>query len=424
MTIKHPRPDLVRRINLMGESVGGAHHLISLDPEEMLQIAQDSTGLSDFGDSLMGDDSWREAYYKQVECFDKQGDLTTIGRLMTRQEFIRLLRTRLMLMDAHIKNPDIGKIEIENPVFIIGNSRTGTTILHELLALDPNLRAPLAWETLHPLPLDNSSENADTKPSRAEIGECEQDIWANIVPEFAAVHEYSAYVPMECLTMMGLEFTSGLASTTGKIDEFMMWRAGTDPRPGYRMHKRFLQLLQSQQPHKNGKPYRWLLKSPVHLMTMSTLFEEYPDASVIHTHRDPVKTVASTISTVATTRYIRTEDPDPTQLTPNVSIGFQMALEMIYQQRQDGSIPDQQIADLHYSDFMQGAVNAIKNSYKKLDIVFDDQLEQAMQNYLDNKPQGKHGKHHYAPEDFGLSSETLREQFSTYMGYYGVKENV
>lgn len=419
MSINHPRPDLVRRINAMADSVGGAQHLISLDPEEMLTVATSSTGLSDFGEQLLEDDGWREAYFKLVDTFEQHGDLNTIGRLMTRQEFIRLLRTRLLLVDAHMKNPAIRTINIDSPLFIIGNSRTGTTILHELLALDPNLRAPLAWETLHPLPLPEAPD-AD----RAKIGECEQEIWSDIVPEFAAVHEYSSYIPMECLTLMAPEFTSGLSGTVGKVDEFLMWRAGTDPAPGYRMHKLFLQLLQSQQPTQNGQPYRWLLKSPAHLMMMKNLFDEYPDARVIHTHRDPVKTVASTISTVSTTRYIRTDNPDPTQLIPNIAMGFQMALEMIYQQRQDGTLPDQQIADLHYSDFMRNAVDAIGQSYKRLGLAFDGELRASMQQYLDNKPQGKHGKHHYSPEDFGLSSAALREQFATYMNYYGVKENV
>jgi hypothetical protein len=47
-----------------------------------------------------------------------------------------------------------------------------------------------------------------------------------------------------------------------------------------------------------------------------------------------------------------------------------------------------------------------------------------MQHYLDHKPQAKHGKHRYSPEDFGLSDDALREQFSSYMNAYGVKENV
>lgn len=423
MTISYPRPDLVRQLNYLGDSIGGAANLVSLEPKEMLEIASSSTGLSDFGDLLFGDDSWREAYFKMAEAFDQTGELNTIGRLMTRQEFIRTLRTRLLLVDEFKKHPEIADVEINQPVFIIGNSRTGTTILHELLALDPQLRAPLAWETIHPLPLPEDSA-AKPLPSRAQLGECEQDIWGNIVPEFNAVHEYSSYIPMECLTMMGLEFNAGLCSTTGRVDEFMAWRSMTDPKPAYKMHRRFLQLLQYQQAQKNGKAYRWLLKSPVHLMTMSTLFEEYPDARIIHTHRDPVKTVASTVSTVSTTRYIRTENTDPSALTPNVAFGFQFALETIYQQRQDGTIPDQQIADLHYSEFMKDAVNAIGDAYTTLELPFSQDLSDAMRNYLTNKPQGKHGKHHYTPEDFGLKTEELRENFSTYMSSYGVKENV
>ena len=204
----------------------------------------------------------------------------------------------------------------------------------------------------------------------------------------------------------------------------MLWRAGTDPQPGYRMHRLFLQLLQSQKPTKNGQAYRWLLKSPVHLMTLTHLFTEYPDANIIHTHRDPVKTVASTISTVATTRYIRTDNPDPSVLAQNIVLGFQIGLEMIYQHRQDGTLPDQQIADLHYSDFMTNGVNAIRDSYQQLKLPFTRDLEQAMQQYLYHKPQGKHGKHRYSPESFGLTRAAHREQFSTYMNAYGVKENV
>ena len=140
MAIEHKRPNLVRRINLMANTVGGAEYLVSLDPDDMLNVAQRTTGLADFGERLTGDDSWREAYYKMVECFDQQGDLNTLGRLMTRQEFIRFLRTRLMVVNAHLKTLRYGNCH-RKTLFIVGNSRTGTTILHELLALDPQLRA-------------------------------------------------------------------------------------------------------------------------------------------------------------------------------------------------------------------------------------------------------------------------------------------
>ena len=56
MSERAPRPDWVRRLNVMARSVGSASHLISLDPDELVGIAREVTGLSDFGDF---DGDWR-----------------------------------------------------------------------------------------------------------------------------------------------------------------------------------------------------------------------------------------------------------------------------------------------------------------------------------------------------------------------------
>ncbi len=64
-----------------------------------------------------------------------------------------MLQTRLRLQAAWTATPAIAREPIAAPLFVVGPPRTGTTILLELLALDPSLRAPLAWEALHPLPV-------------------------------------------------------------------------------------------------------------------------------------------------------------------------------------------------------------------------------------------------------------------------------
>ena len=72
---------------------------------------------------------------------------------MTRGEVLRMLQTWLRLQATWSATPAIASEPIEAPLFVVGPPRTGTTILLELLALDPSLRAPLAWEALHPLPV-------------------------------------------------------------------------------------------------------------------------------------------------------------------------------------------------------------------------------------------------------------------------------
>lgn len=408
----YPRPDWVRRINYMGDSVGGAEQLVSLDPDEMLKVATATTGLDDFGDHW-GDD-WRAAYYKLVETYQDNGQLHTVGRLATRHEMVRTLRTRLLLVHEHKQKPELAEVEIKEPVFIVGQSRTGTTIIHELLGLDPNRRALLGWESIHPLELQDAPDTP-----RAILAECEQDLFENIVPEFAAVHELRAAIPMECVLPMALEFSGGWAATTASVDEFLVWRSGTDPLPSYQMHKRFLQVLQG-----TNDDTRWLLKSPAHLMQLPVLFEVYPDAKIIHTHRDPVKTVASTISTVATSRYARSDHVNTEALAFSIPIGFQMALEAGIAYREQGTVPAKQVADVLYHEFMADPVKALSLAYKQLDLPFLDTLGQSMQDYLRAKPQGKHGLHRYSLQDFGLDEDAIRTQFAQYVQHYGIQEGV
>ena len=255
----------------MGPSVGGAEHLIPLDADELIATASRSTGLDDFGD---GD--WEEPFRRLVAALDTEAKLHALGRLCSKLDLLRHLRTRLQVVAAGPSDAPV-----PTPVFITGPARSGTSILQELLAEDPSLRAPRAWEMAHPF----------GPPEAVEWAECEFDLWGDIQPEFLAIHEMKAVLPEECLWLLAPAFDGGLWSACTDIPSFLGWRAGTDMVPAYRMHKRMLQLLQGA-----AAPTPWALKSPVHATRLAALFAVYPDARVIYTHRDPVKTVPSVAS--------------------------------------------------------------------------------------------------------------------------------
>src|SRR6476646_918353 len=79
----------------------------------------------------------------------------------------------------------------------------------------------------------------------------------------------------------------------------------------YRLHRRMLQTFQH-----GSELRRWLLKSPGHLQTLAQLFAEYPDAKVIHTHRDPARFIASLVSLLAVLRFMRSDRDDRLTLGP------------------------------------------------------------------------------------------------------------
>ena len=151
MTDRMVRPDWVRRINLMAGSVGGhARDLVPLDAGDLLDTAV--AALGDLPDGDLGDPRWQDRFEALVAAVDAAG-MHVVGRLMTKQELLRSLRTRLLLTAAVDAAPEITARPVTAPVIITGPARSGTSILFELLALDPDLRAPTAAEALHPVTL-------------------------------------------------------------------------------------------------------------------------------------------------------------------------------------------------------------------------------------------------------------------------------
>ncbi|HEX4432152.1 MAG TPA: sulfotransferase [Frankiaceae bacterium] len=401
-----PRPDWARRLIAMGPNVGGAQHLIPLDPDELIATAKNATGLADFGSP-----TWEEPFRLLVAALDTEARLHALGRLMSRNDLLRHLSTRLLVVDAAARNPAITEERVSAPVFITGPARSGTSILHELLGEDPALRAPLAWEMAHPFP-----PPPGTADDRREWAEPEFDLWADVNPAFGAVHELKASLPEECLWLLAPEFDSGFWATNSDIPSFLGWRAGSDPLPAYRMHKLMLQVLQ----HQSEQPARpWALKSPMHLMRLQALFAVYPDARVILTHRDPVKTVTSSVSTLAAGRWVRSNDVDTEQIAASSGFGLSFMLNALVEQRPQ--LPAGQVADLHYLDLISDPVAAIESAYASLGLPFDPALPDKIRSYLASRPQHKHGEHRYSAADFGLDPAEIRQSFLPYTDAFNVR---
>ncbi len=396
---RYTRPDWARRINAMGDSVGGAAKLIPFDPDALLRAAIDSTGgLDDFGDF---DGDWQARFTSLITELEATAKLNALGRLMTRQELLRGLRTRLLLTQARKENPSIADERIEAPLVITGPPRSGTSILFELLALDPNARAPLAWEVLHPLPFGGATEEA-----RRDMSECEQEFWADVQPEFATIHELRSDLPVECVTLTLPSLTGG---HWGMIANMPNWVPDYPASMDY--HRALLQTLQH-----GGPPRNWVLKTPLYLVFIDLLFATYPGAWVVHTHRDPLKTEPSSLSTLATVRWERS---DEVELPEAGGAGLGDVMILLAKRRAAGELPDR-IVDSHFKELMADPVAAVEKLYGQMNRPFLAEHADAIRGYIEAKPKGKFGKHRYSPEEWGFDPAKLREKMRPYTDYYGV----
>jgi hypothetical protein len=403
MRDRYTRPDWVRRCNAMADACGGAAHVVPIEANGLIDTARASTGLDDFGD--FGDGDWRSRFGALVDAINDAG-LHVVGRLMTREELLRGLRTRLLMAQRWRDEPAIADERIVAPIIVTGPARSGTTILFELLGLDPTLRSPRAADALHPAP-----PLGTTDALRVAMTECEQELWADVQPEFAAIHELRSDLPVECVTI-------NLPSFAGSHWFFVLQDLGSwmpDLDADFAFHRAVLQTLQ------HGVPERpWLLKTPGYLMILDAVFAAYPDARIVLTHRDPARTMPSTVSTTATVKWMRTDDVDLDTLVMSIGSAFSGALLDVTNRRRDGWMADR-FGDVHFRSLLAEPAETIAAAFGQLGIHREPSRADDIVRYLGDKPQGKFGVHRYDASEWGFDAATLHDELRPYLDYFAVE---
>ena len=403
-----PRPEWVEELNAIGRHAGAPAALVPLDEQSLLAAARAETGLDDFGD-----DAWREPFGIFCRALDTEADLHLVGRIMARDEIVRALVNRLRVHDTIRRHPEILDERITSPILVVGTGRSGTSILHELLAQDPAHRVARTWELLHPCPPPERATYA-TDP-RIAIADQQYTFWNLVVPEYRTMHENGGNVPNEDPMIDALEFASDHFMGSYPVPSYTRWLARSDPAPVFRAHRRFLQLLQWRCPAD-----RWVLKSPSYLSKLPAFFAEHPDAYVVVTHRDPLAVLPSLVSVMATLRWMHSDAVDIDSVIKSAVIGTAISMDLVMGWRDDGTIPDDRIIDVRFGDLMSDPWRTVREVYDRTGGTLTPDAEGRMRTYLDRAPRGRHGRHAYTFADTGLDPVETRARFATYQDRYGV----
>jgi hypothetical protein len=396
------RPIWAERLIAHGEAVGGAEHLVSLEAEDLLRQASASTSLDDFGG-----DAWRTHFDVLLRALADEAQLHLLGRLVVRTELLRTLRNRLLLAERWRLQPELLDAPVDAPAFIVGSPRSGTSILHEFMATDPASRAPAMWEMAHPC------SGLDV----AELADRVAQSWHDVQPEYETMHANSGYLPNECIFITLHEFLSDHWGGCHVVPSYDAHLAATNQTPAYRYHKRFLQTLQARSESK-----RWLLKAPSHLFQLRTLFAVYPDARIVRTHRDPLKTLPSAINLMGTLKWMRCREVDMSAAAKMMPVAYAYIYGKEIELRASGVLPNAQFVDVQFDDIVRDPVATVEAVYRRLDWPFTNDVARRIAEYAAGKPKGSRGEHRYSLEDAGLDAAAERQRFGFYTGHYGVRE--
>jgi hypothetical protein len=373
-----------------------------LQADHLLQAAHRETALEDFGGP-----PFRDPLRRLLESLEAEARLNLMGRLATRYDMVRLLANRLRMEEDRKRNPGIAEEETPRPIIIAGLPRTGTTLLHSLLALDPASRVPLTWETMYPSPPPEAATYLTDR--RISLVDGQMRWFRRMVKGFDRIHPVGARLPIECLVIFSHSFLSYQFETTHRLPSYLDWLEGQDLRPAYEVHRRFLQHLQWRCPGE-----RWVLKAPAHMFDFEAMFSTYPDACVIMTHRDPIEVTASNASLTAALRSAFSDGIDPLEVGPECSRRWAEAIGRAVRSRDRGCAPAERFLDLYYIDLIADPIGAMRKVYARFDLRFPEGLEEKIRAFLRHNPSDRFGKHRYRLEQFGLNLEEETRRYAAY----------
>jgi hypothetical protein len=372
------------------------------------------TGLDDFGDparnngldhliASINEESWT--------------GMTEKARALAVDYLVHQLVVRLELIEDRKSHPEIGEHRIEAPLIVVGPPRSGSTLLHTLLSLDPDSRAPEHWLCREPSP--PLALGAPT-PDRMKAADERMTKLFSLIPDIFVTHPYMIEEGSGALAECGSDILS-LAFTSQQLwcfwggDTYRRYLLEADHTGALGLHHDFLQHAQWG---NSGK--RWTLKGSDHMLWMHELATQYPDAKLIWTHRDLAQQLGSLASVQSILRGLNGHPvtPEARRAQGRKAIELQLAsVEKAMRARE--AVGDAPFIDVSYHDMMADPLTTVERIYEASGLAVSDEHASRIRDWLANHHQTKHGVHKHSPEEFGMNADEINAQFAGYLERFG-----
>ncbi len=363
-------------------------------------------------------DSYRDTEFiaplkRLLGALNHEAKLNGTGYQFHQDRLIGILRNRKALEDWTSRHPEIADETITAPIVIVGLPRTGTTLMHRTVATDTSLMAPLWYEVRQPAPLDRDFVAHD---ARIAIAKAEIEAMLAAMPGLAAIHPMDALAPDEEIMLLEHSFMSTVPECYAHIPEYGNWLYQQDQGPAYACLLRMLQFLQWQKRQRGQEADRWLLKTPHHLHFPVHLFDTFPDAVVIQSHRQPRDVMPSYASMVCELAAPFTDALDRQAMAEHWISKWQQGLATTQSYRERH--PERPYLDLLFEESLATPETVIRKLYTfaQLDLTQETLME--MQRWRDFNQRENRPEHHYTAEEFGLNPAILDAQFRRYRDHF------
>ncbi len=371
-----------------------------LSPEALQRRAANLARLDDFGPTLPATLSTFCQHFSALE-------LTAQGLRRLAAHVMQALVTRLRLVEALRRTPELFEGHLNEPIIVVGLGRTGTSYLHRLLACLPGRRFLTAWEAMEPLP------DADEPDERVAHYQMLTALFTRDQPQLEGLHESDPYGPEECMFLLDPSLVSmSFAWFDAPCPTFFEWVHDPSHREPYEIYRKLLLYLQSTAPSR-----RLVLKSPAHFAQLTALVRAVPEARLIHTHRDPLRALASMCSVREAMMTGGVVGFDRQRIGRETLAGLEAMIARNQAQREQ--LPEGINFDLSFDELTRDPATSVQRVHAHFGLQWTAEASAALQAELARGLPPQVGQHRYALSDYGLDSERVSERLQDYRRRWG-----
>jgi hypothetical protein len=380
-----------------------------LNVETLMESARNATGLSDFGND------WFLAPLRQlVDDVNREAGLVS-PESSAGARIQGALADRLQLEQYFKDHPEAAQEPIDLACAIIGLPRTGSTMVHRLLAASPKLTALWWWETAFPFPLPG--EAMDDPAPRQEAAKGMVDWLLSEWPDFESIDPMDAMAINEEVVLLDRTFLSTTYDSMMPIHGYGHWQAEQDHEPAIRDLYRFMQVIQHQRVARGEVRRPWVFKTPHYVMgALAGLLKVWPDVKLVMTHRDVGDVLPSYCSMCASLSVNSSTSYRKEEQGAHWTRRFRDGLNRLEAIR--ATLPEGQVIDVAYRDTVTDPQGTGEKILAALGYAPDADDRLAMQQTIAANGREARPKHKYSAADFGLTPEGIAQDFADYHKKY------
>ena len=262
------------------------------------------------------------------------------------------------------------------PLFLLGFWRSGTTLLHNLLSMDPRWGFVSTYQAALPdMFLAGQKRvrrmiDATLPPNRGVD---------NIPVELDMPQEEE--IAMMCTCGLSPYVFLNFPRNAGRALEYLFLGDGLSERERSRWKREYTRLLKAASYHMDGKPL--LLKSPSHTSRIAALLEIFPNARFAYIQRNPYETVRSYVYLLRMmNNWHALQHVDFEELTMR-QIGVYRRMAHAYLEQKE-LIPQGRLVEISYEELEQDKMGQIRRIYDELGIDGYEDFRPRLSEYVES----------------------------------------